>query len=119
MKRPATAFGVNGAAIPLESGHPEKSGAQLLKNICIFCGSNSGAGSGYIEAAQGMVRAIADAGIASHEVEGGLHRFGTEGSHVVLSHGLTPVLSKGVGWHPPGLNLYLLLIALLVGQITC
>ncbi len=34
-----------------------------MKNICIFCGSNTGEGAGYIEAAQAMVRAIADAGM--------------------------------------------------------
>lgn len=34
-----------------------------MKNICIFCGSNSGKGAAYVEAARGMVRAISDAGI--------------------------------------------------------
>lgn len=34
-----------------------------MKNICIFCGSNSGKGTAYVEAARGMVRAIADAGV--------------------------------------------------------
>jgi len=34
-----------------------------MKNICIFCGSNSGEGAAYVEAAQAMVRAIADAGM--------------------------------------------------------
>jgi hypothetical protein len=34
-----------------------------MKNICIFCGSNTGEGASYIEAAQAMVRAIADAGM--------------------------------------------------------
>ena len=34
-----------------------------MKNICIFCGSNSGNGTVYAEAARGMVRAIGDAGL--------------------------------------------------------
>jgi uncharacterized protein (TIGR00730 family) len=34
-----------------------------MKNICIFCGSNSGEGAAYVVAAQAMVRAIADAGM--------------------------------------------------------
>ena len=34
-----------------------------MKNICIFCGSNSGNGTVYADAARGMVRAIGDAGL--------------------------------------------------------
>ena len=34
-----------------------------MKNICIFCGSNSGNGAVYADAARGMVRAIGDAGL--------------------------------------------------------
>jgi len=34
-----------------------------MKNICIFCGSNTGNGAVYVEAARGMVRAIGDVGL--------------------------------------------------------
>jgi len=34
-----------------------------MKNICIFCGSNSGNGAVYADAARSMVRAIGDAGL--------------------------------------------------------
>lgn len=34
-----------------------------MKNICIFCGSNTGNGTAYADAARAMVRAIADAGL--------------------------------------------------------
>jgi len=35
----------------------------LMKNVCIFCGSNSGRGTAYADATRAMVRAIADAGL--------------------------------------------------------
>lgn len=34
-----------------------------MKNVCIFCGSNSGRGTAYADATRAMVRAIADAGM--------------------------------------------------------
>jgi uncharacterized protein (TIGR00730 family) len=76
--------GLNGARLPRRRSARAK--ARRLHNVCVYCGSNTGASPAYAEAARTLGRALAQAGIGLVYGGGGLGLMG-ELARTVLAHG--------------------------------